>query len=183
MSNLEDAAIQFAETVQTASINRNPTRRDIAPATAGEIKESVVFDRSADVLSDDDEIPLSVLKPAPAERRSPHVQLPDLRFEQSYLKSIGEASDWRGVTYITVKDQVRTSHATLSPFAKLTAGEDPHASGPRYGLDDGGRMVAPLEHGDQIQWANCRSENQEMVVGNQQMAATGHWQTSAHPTK
>ena len=108
MSGLQDAAIQLAETIQTAHINKDPSAaRDLAPATAAEMKEPVVFDRSADVLSEDNEIPLSALKPLPeAERKSPHMQLPDLRFEQSYLKSISEANDWRAVTYITVKDQV-----------------------------------------------------------------------------
>jgi hypothetical protein len=32
--------------------------------------------------------------------------LPDLRFEQSYLKSIENATTWQAVAYITVKDQV-----------------------------------------------------------------------------
>lgn len=32
--------------------------------------------------------------------------LPDLRFEQSYLKSIEKAEGWGQVAYITVRDQV-----------------------------------------------------------------------------
>lgn len=112
---LEDAAIQAAETIQTAHINKAPTRRDIAPSTAADTKERVMFDRSADVVSeaddvDEDEVPLSVLKPLPQDQRQrmpPHLQLPDLRFEQSYLKSIGNTNDWRMITYITIKDQVR----------------------------------------------------------------------------
>lgn len=111
---LEDIAIQAAETIQTASINRAPTRRDIAPSTAADTKERVVFDRSADVVSeaddaDEDEVPLSILKPLPQDQRQrmpPHLQLPDLRFEQSYLKSISNTSDWKVIAYITLKDQV-----------------------------------------------------------------------------
>lgn len=32
--------------------------------------------------------------------------LPDLRFEQSYLKSIEKAEGWKGVMWITFRDQV-----------------------------------------------------------------------------
>lgn len=111
---LEDAAIQAAETVQTAHINKAPTERDLAPSTAADTKERVVFDRSADVVSEaddveDDEVPLSILKPLPGDqqqRMPPHLQLPDLRFEQSYLKSISNTNDWKVITYITIKDQV-----------------------------------------------------------------------------
>lgn len=110
--DLEDIAIQAAETVQTAHINHAPSQRDLAPETSVDTKQPVVFDRTHDVDSmadvvGEDEVPLSVLRPLPQEpRRAPHLQLPDLRFEQSYLKSIGEAKDWKMVAYITVKDQV-----------------------------------------------------------------------------
>ncbi|KAF2160942.1 hypothetical protein M409DRAFT_28547 [Zasmidium cellare ATCC 36951] len=111
---LEDVAIQAAETIQTAHINKAPTERDLAPSTAADTKERVVFDRSADVVSeaddvDEDEVPLSILKPLPQDQRQrmpPHLQLPDLRFEQSYLKSISSTNDWKMITYITIKDQV-----------------------------------------------------------------------------
>lgn len=111
---LEDIAIQAAETLQTAHINHNPTRADIAPQTSVDKKIAVEFDRSGDVDSmaddvDEDEVPLSILRPLPEDNRHApkHLQLPDLRFEQSYLKSIENAENWRGVAYITVKDQVR----------------------------------------------------------------------------
>lgn len=114
MSHLQDAAIQMAETIQTASINHNPSvERDLAPETSVDSKQPVTFDHSEDVMSDvdtveEDEVPLSVLRPLPDQRRQPpHLQLPDLRFEQSYLASIREAKSWQTVTYITVKDQVR----------------------------------------------------------------------------
>lgn len=113
---LEDMAIQAAETLQAAHINHNPTRADIAPQTSVDKKVAVEFDRSGDVDSmaddvdhDEDEVPLSILRPLPEENRHAprHLQLPDLRFEQSYLKSIEHAEHWRVVAYITVKDQVR----------------------------------------------------------------------------
>lgn len=52
----------------------------------------------------EDEIPLSVLDPIP--RRNTMPPLPDLRFEQSYLKSIERAESWKGVLWITFVDQV-----------------------------------------------------------------------------
>lgn len=113
MSNLQDAAIQVAETIQTASINHNPSvDRDLAPETSVDSKQPVTWDHSGDSVSegeivDEDEVPLSVLRPLPDQRRQPpHLQLPDLRFEQSYLASIREAKGWHEVAYITVKDQV-----------------------------------------------------------------------------
>lgn len=112
--HLEDIALQAAETIQTAHINHAPSRADLAPQTSVDTKIPVEFDRSGDVdsVADDvgeDEVPLSVLRPLPEEERKPkHLQLPDLRFEQSYLKSISEAKDWKVVAYITIKDQVGT---------------------------------------------------------------------------
>ncbi|KAF2222626.1 hypothetical protein BDZ85DRAFT_130365 [Elsinoe ampelina] len=105
---MSDAAIQIAETIQTASIKRHPSpTHDINPSTAASEKRPVVVDD--DVLSEveeaeDDEIPVSVLRPAP--RRSNLPPLPDLRFEQSYLASIQNADTWQRVAFITVKDQV-----------------------------------------------------------------------------
>lgn len=108
--------MQAAETIQTAHIRHNPDRRDIAPSTAADTKEPMIFDRSTDILSelddvDEDEIPLSVLRPLPRDsafpgRGPPKMPLPDLRFEQSYLKSIEGANTWQMVAYITLKDQV-----------------------------------------------------------------------------
>ncbi|CAK3861883.1 hypothetical protein CBER1_08088 [Lecanosticta acicola] len=114
MSSLEDAAIQAAETIQTAHLNKAPTKQDMAPSTAADTKERVTFDRSADVASEadevgEDEVPLSILRPLPQDqwrKRPAHVPLPDLRFEQSYLKSIEHTNGWQGVAYVTIKDQV-----------------------------------------------------------------------------
>ncbi|MCJ1289967.1 hypothetical protein MMC34_001501, partial [Xylographa carneopallida] len=44
------------------------------------------------------------LRPTPRHRALP--PLPDLRFEQSYLASLQGAEGWRGVGYVTVRDQV-----------------------------------------------------------------------------
>lgn len=62
---------------------------------------------SSPAVSDveEDEIPISVLHPPPRKRSLP--PLPDLRFEQSYLRSIEHANGWGAVAYITIRDQVR----------------------------------------------------------------------------
>ena len=124
MPDLNDVAIQAAETVQTAHIKQNPDRRDIAPSTAADNKEEVVFDTQTDILSElddveEDEIPLSILKSLPQDTPWPKrpvqqkVPLPDLRFEQSYLKSIEAAHTWQMVAYITIKDQVGSWRSSL----------------------------------------------------------------------
>jgi hypothetical protein len=80
----------------------------VNPSTAASEKEPVRMERSPseDILSDidEDEVPLSILRPAPRKPTMP--PLPDLRFEQSYLASIKDAKDWKMVTYITMRDQV-----------------------------------------------------------------------------
>jgi hypothetical protein len=102
--------LQLAETIQTASINRHPSpAHDANPSTAASTKQPVRLDHRPDLdnLSDDlddDEIPLSVLKPTPRSKQFP--PLPDLRFEQSYLASIRDASSWQMVAYITFRDQL-----------------------------------------------------------------------------
>lgn len=109
MPGLQDAAIQAAETIQTAHINRHPSAaKDIAPSTAADTKERVEIDEDAnnDAAADvdEDEIPVSLLRPTPRRPQMP--PLPDLRFEQSYLASIKDAKGWQGVTFITLRDQV-----------------------------------------------------------------------------
>lgn len=118
--------LQIAETIQTASIKRDPSPdHDLNPSTAASQKQPVAVsdppasESSLDKYAYDDEdsldeeeededeeedIPYSVLKPVP--RRLSFGPLPDLRFEQSYLASIaGAESNWT-VAYITVRDQV-----------------------------------------------------------------------------
>ena len=109
MASIQDAGIQAAETLQTAHINPSPSiEHDVNPSTAASEKEPVRMERSPseDILSDidEDEVPLSILRPAPRKPQMP--PLPDLRFEQSYLASIKDAKDWKVVTYITMRDQV-----------------------------------------------------------------------------
>jgi hypothetical protein len=114
--------LQIAETVQTASIKRDPSpSHDLNPSTTASQKvpvkfshqpplsdssvEKYAYDENDAIDEDDDEdIPYSVLKPRP--RRPSFGPLPDLRFEQSYLASIaGADSRWK-ILYITVRDQV-----------------------------------------------------------------------------
>lgn len=100
--------MQVAETIQTAHINRAPSaQHDLNPSTAADAREPVHLDKDeAHVDDDDDEIPVSVLRPA---RRFSHLPpIPDLRFEQSYLHSIQDAKSWWMVAWITTRDQVRS---------------------------------------------------------------------------
>lgn len=99
--------MQVAETIQTAHINRAPSaQHDINPSTAADAREPVHLDKDeARGVDDEDDIPVSVLRPA---RRFSHLPpIPDLRFEQSYLHSIEDAKSWWMVVWITTKDQVR----------------------------------------------------------------------------
>ncbi|EMC92083.1 hypothetical protein BAUCODRAFT_151535 [Baudoinia panamericana UAMH 10762] len=109
MSGLQDAALQAAETIQTAHINPAPSvQHDLAPSTAAERRQPVEIDADmdGDVEPDvrDDEIPVSILRPTPRRPQMP--PLPDLRFEQSYLASIKDAKGWQGVAIITIRDQI-----------------------------------------------------------------------------
>jgi hypothetical protein len=97
---------EVASTIQSISINRQPDpHRDINPSTAASKREPVNI-QSSPVAEDveEDEIPNSILRPTPRKRSLP--PLPDLRFEQSYLKSIEHADGWWAVAYITLRDQV-----------------------------------------------------------------------------
>jgi len=81
---------------------------DINPSTAASRKEpiNISTDDSGD-LSDveEDEIPVSVLRPVARRQNLP--PLPDLRFEQSYLKSIQKAEgSYPAIAWITFRDQV-----------------------------------------------------------------------------
>lgn len=108
-SGVQDAAIQAAETIQTAHIQDSPTiEHDMNPSTAASAKEPVRLNRSPSIDSvpdvESDEVPIDILKPTPRRPQMP--PLPDLRFEQSYLASIKDAKDWKVVSYITIRDQV-----------------------------------------------------------------------------
>jgi Autophagy receptor ATG43 len=101
-------AAELASTLQSASIQRHPDPSlDINPSTAASQKAPVQIGtlRGSDVDEvAEDEVPISVLRPTPRRQNLP--PLPDLRFEQSYLKSIEKAEGWVGVAWITVRDQV-----------------------------------------------------------------------------
>ncbi|KAF2678006.1 DUF1770-domain-containing protein [Lentithecium fluviatile CBS 122367] len=104
-----DVPAEITSILQSASINRHPSpRHDINPSTVASEKQPVRVDAhpDPDSLSDvgEDEIPTSVLHPVPRRQNMP--PLPDLRFEQSYLKSIERAESWKGVLWITMRDQV-----------------------------------------------------------------------------
>ncbi|KAK8203479.1 hypothetical protein BKA81DRAFT_362053 [Phyllosticta paracitricarpa] len=96
---------EVASTIQSASIQRNPDpRHDLNPSTTASTREPVHIHSPASSDVDEDEIPLSVLHRAPRHHHLP--PLPDLRFEQSYLKSIDKCETKWGVAYITFRDQV-----------------------------------------------------------------------------
>jgi hypothetical protein len=101
----DSVPFEIASTIQTASIYRHPDpRHDLNPSTAASRREPVII--SSEDMSDvgDDEIPLSALRPLPRGKTLP--PLPDLRFEQSYLRSIEKADSWAKVAWITFRDQV-----------------------------------------------------------------------------
>lgn len=109
---MSNAAAELAGTVQAAHINPNPDlAQDAAPATAADRKETVSLhglsrgEKYTLDDEDDDDIPYSVLRPAPRNKNQ-LPPLPDLRFEQSYLHSIAGADTWWKVLLITTRDQV-----------------------------------------------------------------------------
>jgi hypothetical protein len=118
MSNI---AAEITSTIQAASINRHPSpNHDIAPSTSADTREPIriISPSPSDIESvAEDEIPITVLDSPPRRPKMP--PLPDLRFEQSYLKSIEDAKGWQGVMYITVRDQVSASQ--FSPTADKEA--------------------------------------------------------------
>ena len=138
---------EIVSTIQAASIIHHPEpHRDINPSTAASQREAVVVGSSPAVSDvEEDEIPISVLHPPPPRKRS-LPPLPDLRFEQSYLRSIEHANGWGAVAYITIRDQVRvmmcdlliyshSKHTTLKCESKLTKSSGPTSSRPRYTMD------------------------------------------------
>ncbi|GAQ09105.1 uncharacterized protein C14C4.01c [Aspergillus lentulus] len=104
---MADPALELAETIQTASIKRNPSpRHDINPPTAASEKRPVARRSSSEA----DSIPSDIVDPSrmvrPISRRHTLPPLPDLRFEQSYLASLRGADTWGRVAWITIRDQV-----------------------------------------------------------------------------
>lgn len=105
---MSNPAIQLAETIQTASINRAPSpAHDLNPSTAASSKQPVTVSHphiSDSDIDADDAISESAIRPLP--RRTNLPPLPDLRFEQSYLASISRADSSWAVAWITLRDQV-----------------------------------------------------------------------------
>lgn len=95
---------EAAETIQTASVNHNPSAAfDVNPTSEKrQISESAI--------SDTDSIPSDVVDPSRMVRTVVRQRnlppLPDLRFEQSYLASLKDADTWGRVAWITTRDQV-----------------------------------------------------------------------------
>jgi hypothetical protein len=117
-------ALELASTIQSASINRDPSPSyDLNPSTAASEKipvklshchtaesfaslDKYAYDDEDGIDEEDEEdIPYNVLRPVP--RRQSFPPLPDLRFEQSYLASISKADTRWKVAFITIRDQVR----------------------------------------------------------------------------
>ncbi len=124
-----DLPTEIASTLQAGHIRSNPDPAlDMAPGTAADDKEILdekydydalrnnAADQLDDIDDDDDDIPYSVLK-RPRRQRQALPPLPDLRFEQSYLKSIAAADTWWKIALITTRDQV--FFAALRPFKRV----------------------------------------------------------------
>jgi Autophagy receptor ATG43 len=122
---MSSAGIQIAETIQTGSINHHPSAaQDINPSTAADKKVRVTaspHSGRSEADDEDDDIPYSVLRPVQRTQGLP--PLPDLRFEQSYLKSIENANGWAAIGWITFRDQVseKTALRKHSRVEKLCA--------------------------------------------------------------
>lgn len=107
---MDSLPTQLAEAIQDSSIVRHPDPiHDNAPTSAAERRQPVSLHNIKrhydDVISDDEEdIPYSVLRPLQRTNNLP--PLPDLRFEQSYLRSIANADTWWKILLITARDQV-----------------------------------------------------------------------------
>lgn len=102
---MSNPALGLAETIQTASLKRHPSpAHDINPSTAASKKQPISHDAAS--ISSSAVDPGRAIRPLP--RRSQLPPLPDLRFEQSYLKSLEGAESWGRVVWITFRDQVRT---------------------------------------------------------------------------
>ncbi|RHZ52325.1 DUF1770 domain-containing protein [Aspergillus thermomutatus] len=104
---MTDPALELAETIQAASIKRDPSpRHDINPSTSASEKRPVTQRASSEAGS----IPSDIVDPSrmirPVSRRHTLPPLPDLRFEQSYLASLRGADTWGRVAWITIRDQV-----------------------------------------------------------------------------
>lgn len=102
----DSIALELSSTLQSASIQRHPdVLRDLNPSTAASKKEPVYISPPTTTSSaQDNDIDYARVHVKP--RRSTMPPLPDLRFEQSYLKSIDGQTRWQAIAWITLRDQV-----------------------------------------------------------------------------
>lgn len=183
-------AAEVAETIQAGHIRHHPDIYvDGAPSTAADQKERVTVesphlgdDDLLHDLEDEDDIPYSVLRPVP-KTHSNLPPLPDLRFEQSYLRSIAKADTWWKVMLVTARDQVRPilslphfvkSKATWPrPIGSLTWTPSDHdAPGPRYRLQLVDMRLAALESKCKTARKHRRLPFPQMVVWRKQLVDT-----------
>lgn len=104
---MDNPALGIAETIQTASVKRDPSpTHDINPSTTAADEKKPVERAPSPAPS----IPSDVVDPSrvirPISRRKNLPPLPDLRFEQSYLASLKGAESWGRIAWITIRDQV-----------------------------------------------------------------------------
>ncbi|KAE8146170.1 hypothetical protein BDV25DRAFT_55238 [Aspergillus avenaceus] len=104
---MADSSLGVAETIQSASINQDPSpNHDLNPTTASSDRKPVAEHAPSEAGS----IPSDVVDPRqmirPTLRRHNLPPMPDLRFEQSYLASLKGADTWGRVAWITIRDQV-----------------------------------------------------------------------------
>jgi len=161
---------EIASTIQAASINRHPDpHQDINPSTAASRKEEASPATVSDI--EDDEIPISILQPPPRKVSLP--PLPDLRFEQSYLRSIEHANGWGAIAYITIRDQVSLTNKPASRCAStLTQSSGPSPSHPRHTMDAHPCWLAALEPSITLLRKEYWCTDTKMVVGSEQLEDT-----------
>uniref|UniRef100_A0A0D2XDB3 Uncharacterized protein n=1 Tax=Fusarium oxysporum (strain Fo5176) TaxID=660025 RepID=A0A0D2XDB3_FUSOF len=156
---MDSAPTELAATIQAASIEHHPDPAlDTNPPTAAERRQPVTLehvkhehDDGIDEEEDEEEdIPYSVLRPAPRHSHLP--PLPDLRFEQSYLRSISKADTWWKVALITTRDQAYH-----------------HALDPGLSVQPLPLWLATLEQKCSIARQHIRCASKTLVVGSQQL--------------
>jgi len=168
-----NAPVEVASILQSASINRHPSpAHDINPSTAASAKHPVRLSshHGPDDFSEaaEDEIPLSVLRPVPRQSTMP--PLPDLRFEQSYLKRIEKAESWQAVAWITFQDHVSYPIWTSIISPCLTGQTGRHVFRSGCLVDPGIERLASSESIIQVRWKKCGCEIEAVVVGGEQLA-------------
>lgn len=171
---MDSAPTELAATIQAASIEHHPDPAlDTNPPTAAERRQPVTLEHVKhehdDGIDEEDEeeedIPYSVLRPAPRHSHLP--PLPDLRFEQSYLRSISKADTWWKVALITTRDQ-----ACICRVSKLLVANtvpDHHALDPGLSVQPLPLWLATLEQKCSIARQHIRCASKTLVVGSQQL--------------